>query len=73
MELQKKMEKSILIVFSPANYKLQITYMQKIKCNRIVQTFENLLNTNIQLKVMTKHKTLNIIPINTHLVIPDIV
>lgn len=71
MELQKKMEKSILIVFSPANY--IGVYMQKIKCNRIVQTFENLLNTNIQLKVMTKHKTLNIIPINTHLVIPDIV
>lgn len=65
------MEKSILIVFSPANY--IGVYMQKIKCNRIVQTFENLLNTNIQLKVMTKHKTLNIIPINTHLVIPDIV
>ena len=71
MELKKKMEKSILIVFSPANY--IGVYMQKIKCNRIVQTFENLLNTNIQLKVMTKHKTLNIIPINTHLVIPDIV
>ena len=71
MELQKKMEKSIPIVFSPANY--IGVYMQKIKCNRIVQTFENLLNTNIQLKVMTKHKTLNIIPINTHLVIPDIV
>lgn len=65
------MEKSILIVFSPANY--IGVYMQKIKCNRIVQTFENLLNTNIQLKVMTKHKILNIIPINTHLVIPDIV
>lgn len=65
------MEKSILIVFSPANY--IGVYMQKIKCNRIGQTFENLLNTNIQLKVMTKHKILNIIPINTHLVIPDIV